>query len=112
MVRESQTQRKKNTKTKVRRKSIRFKPDPGTLALVLTDSQGKKLSVPQIAIVVEEAYRGCSLLIVKELDFAEGDVLTVQVGHLSPLKAEIRWKKNYEGKFEYMGLQYLTEKKS
>ena len=94
------------SQSRQKRKSIRFKPDAGTLASLLTDSKGKKLSEPQVALVVEESYRGCSLITLKGASLVEGAVILVKVGKLSPLPAEIRWIKTYEGKFQFLGLAY------
>ena len=45
-----------------KRQSTRFPSDAGTLAFMTGDSQGKKLPMALPALVVEESFKGCSLL--------------------------------------------------
>lgn len=93
----------------VKRKHIRFAADVGTLAYILTDTSGKKLSKPIPALVVDEAYGGCSLIIVKNPQFHEDAQFKVKVGNLNTMSAVIRWMKNFENKVMMIGVAYLDQ---
>lgn len=93
-------------KKKVKRKYIRFVPDEGTLAYILTGADGEKLKVPTPCLVIEESYAGCSFVALKNSQFREGAELTVKVGKLNPMRAQIRWVKTYGGKVSHAGLVY------
>ena len=104
--------RKKTTKnspakTVKKRNFIRFPSDVGAQAFILTDSNGVTLKTPLPALVVEESFKGCSIVALKSADFHEGAQFKVKVGRLDPLLAEIRWIKTYDLKISYIGLVYL-----
>lgn len=94
------------TKKKAKRKHIRFAPDSGTLAYILTDGDGQKLKPPLPALVIEESFAGCSFVVIKNSQFHEDAEFQVQVGKLSPMKATIRWMKSFDEKVSIIGLSY------
>jgi hypothetical protein len=89
-----------------KRKHIRFASDTGTQAFILSNDDGEKLKTPLPALVVEESFKGCSLVVLKDAIFHEGAILNVKVGKLDPMLSEIRWVKTYDGKISYIGLVY------
>ncbi len=103
------TQKKHSAPVKKQRKrqSIRFSSDPGTIAYVLTDADGLKRKKAASALVVEESFKGCSLVALKDEAWKTGQRLLVKVGSLSPMMAEVRWVKKYAGKFFHLGLLFL-----
>lgn len=101
------TPKSATTKKIKKRKHIRFASDVGTQAFVLANEEGVKLKIPLPALVVEESFKGCSLVVLKDSIFHEGSLLTVKVGRLDPMKSEVRWVKTFDGKICYIGLVYL-----
>ncbi|MFN8792450.1 MAG: hypothetical protein ACK5Y2_13430 [Bdellovibrionales bacterium] len=95
------------TKKKVKRRNIRFSPDQGDLAWILTDHKGKFRDVPLPALLLDESYSGCSIVIAKNSQFSENSEIHVKVGSLDPLKASIRWIKEFEGRVLILGLSYI-----
>lgn len=93
-------------KTK-KRQSTRFASDVGAQAFILTDDQGQKLKIPLPALIVDESFKGCSLVALKNSFLHEGAHFKVKVGQLDPMKAEVRWIKTFDGKICFMGLVYL-----
>ena len=90
-----------------KRKHIRFASDIGAQAFILNNDEGLKLKTPLPALVVEESFKGCSLVVLKDPMFHEGAQLKVKVGRLDPMQSEIRWVKSFDGKICYIGLVYL-----
>jgi len=91
-----------------KRKSTRYAPDPGAIALILTDAKGQKLEVPIPCLIVEESYTGCGLMALKDSFIKKNAIIEVQIGRLPKMKGEIRWFKSLEDKFVYFGLAYQT----
>lgn len=105
----TKAQKKKNLvkKKTEKRNSVRFSADLGALALILTDDEGHKLNISLPALVVDESFKGCSLIAVKNPLIKRGHILQVKVGHLAPMYAEIRWIKVFDAKICYFGLSYI-----
>lgn len=94
-------------KTPTKRQFTRYLPDPGSIALILTDGKGKKLEAPIPCLIVEESYGGCGLMAMKN-SFVKKDMqFEVQVGRLSKMKGQVRWTKILEDKIIYFGIEYL-----
>jgi hypothetical protein len=89
-----------------KRKSIRYAPDPGTFALILSDENGKKLAVGIPCLIAEESYTGCGLITMKDTMIKKGATFEVQVGKLPKMQAQVRWTKILEDKIVYFGLSY------
>lgn len=92
-----------------KRKYVRFAAEVGMQAFVLSDDEGKKLKTPLPALVVEESYKGCSLVVLKSSLYHEGAQLKIKVGELDPMMAEIRWIKTFDGKVCSLGLVYVEQ---
>ncbi len=90
-----------------KRKHVRFPSDVGAQAYILTDNDNKKLKIPLPALVVEESFKGCSLVALKNSIFYEGAQFKVKVGRLDVMSAEVRWVKSFDGKICFMGLVYF-----
>ncbi len=96
--------------SKVKRKHIRFTPDPDDYALILTGAQGRPLKNPKICLLIQESFGGCSVVMTQDKAPMEGHTIQIQVGRQSPLQAEIRWTKPLSHRVFSVGLQYLLEK--
>lgn len=97
------------TQSKVKRKHIRFAPDPDDYALILSGAQGRPLKNPKICLLVQESFGGCLIVLTQEKPPIVGQTLQIQVGRQSSMKAEIRWSKVLSPRVFSIGLQYLIE---
>lgn len=91
------------------RNSIRYLPDPGTLARVQFGTFTDKAPfTPELyALVFEESAKGCGILCVKDPRIEVGAFVRVQPGELKPIAAEIRWVKELDTHAIKFGLMYL-----
>jgi hypothetical protein len=92
-----------------KRDSIRFEPDPGTLALIDPIDEGKKRSFQpkHAALVTEESHRGCGLVLRMCKELQIGSLCRVKVGHASPLIGQIRWRVELDSQVIRIGIMYL-----
>lgn len=89
-----------------KRKSIRFKPDPLDHALIDLNLTGR-FAPEYIALIAEEAPKGCGLVLLGETKLEVGDVCRVKVGRLAAMKAEVRWRTDLDPTVYKVGLMYL-----
>ncbi|MDH4199620.1 MAG: hypothetical protein OEV66_04490 [Spirochaetia bacterium] len=90
------------------RKHIRFYPEPLEIALIDTDVQryadfnraNPEMKTQFIALIENESHKGATLVFVlKDADLNvinDGAKWLVQLGKLSPLKAEVKWHRNID----------------
>ena len=88
-------------------RSIRFKHDTKTYALIDIHPTNNNFHPSLTALVLDESYNGCGLIIRASSDLQSGNVCRIKVGELSPLNAKIVWIKNVENGFKKMGLKFL-----
>jgi hypothetical protein len=88
-----------------KRKHVRYRPEIDTVAFVDPSLEGEFKRGPA-ALVVEEAYGGCCLLMLDPGPLQLLGYCRLQVGKLSPMKAQVRWMKTIEGKITKVGFQY------
>ncbi len=90
------------------RGSIRFTPDSGRFALIdLEVASAKNPFKPTVvALIVNESYRGCALVIIGSSRLVEGTRCRVQVGDLAPMMAEVKWRKTVDEDISRIGLNY------
>lgn len=87
-------------------RSIRFQPDPLDHALI--DFSNDEGFVPSaVALIINESFTGCSLLIKTPLTLSPGNLIKVKVGRLDPLRAKIVWGKVMEEGVFKVGVQFL-----
>lgn len=91
----------------MKRRHVRFSPDQGDLAWILTDHKGKFHEVPLPGLLLDESYGGCSLVVAKNSQFSEDAEIHVTVGKLDPMKAKIRWIKTFDNRVSILGLSYI-----
>lgn len=92
------------------KRKIRFPPDPNTLAYLSEDLEDREFKKAQIGLVVNESIAGCSAVFLASVPLDEERVYRMKVGHISNLKAEIRWLKNVDNDLVRVGFQYVKEK--
>lgn len=88
------------------RKSIRFQPDPMTIAW-MDFSNSKDFEPTLVGLVLNEAYKGCALIVASDEPLKKEQKLKIKVGRLSPLKAQIAWIKNLEENIFKLGIKLL-----
>jgi hypothetical protein len=97
----------KSQKKLYARKSVRFNPAPGTAAQVCYGPTSKKFTPDHVALVLSEAYRGCSIVLALAPELAVGDKVRVKLGELAPLLAEVCWVILLDEKIQKVGFKYL-----
>jgi hypothetical protein len=90
-----------------KRRYVRF-PAEGNTSACIDLSAGPKPFTPRLqALVYEESYGGCGLIVLKGVVFEPGDVIRIQVGRLAPMRAEVRWCMNVDQHVQRLGVMYL-----
>lgn len=85
---------------------LRFKPDPLDYAqLDLTSTDGK-FRPEMLALINNESFTGAGLVTMSPLD-DKHKLVTVMIGRLGPIKAEVMWQKEIEKGVYRLGLKFL-----
>ncbi len=93
---------------KAKRRHLRFKPDPLDVAYIMFSSDNKEFQPDVAGLIIEEApLGGCGLAIRTTEKLQVGDQCSVKVGRLSPLKAEVSWRKNLDSQVIRVGFKFL-----
>jgi len=90
-----------------KRKHTRFRPDVPSLAWIQFDIRDTSFKADTHAIVYEEAFGGCCLILMAEKALTLGMRWNVKVGDLEPMGAEIVWCKNLDLDVWKIGLKFL-----
>jgi hypothetical protein len=106
MAKASTQKKTASTKYSNRRKHIRFKPDPGAIALILTDSKGLSLAAPVHCLILEESYSGAGLVAANSESIQKGQHLKMKIGLLSPMECEVKWVKKLGPLVVSFGVEY------
>jgi hypothetical protein len=92
----------------VKRRHLRFRPDPMEYALVAVQNLGAPFTPELVALVSEEApMGGCGLVLLETPQLKVGDVCRVKVGRIDPLRAQVMWRKAVEPGIIRLGLKFL-----
>ena len=92
---------------KHRRKHIRFKPDEGKFACIDFQVEEKGFNPSTYALIFNEAYKGCGLVVIKDPKLRQGRLIKVKVGELAPCTAEVRWITPLHEGVWMIGLAYI-----
>lgn len=95
---------KAKTKSEKKR-SIRFAPDPGTLAAV-GFNEGTAKAFTLFGLVLNESSSGCALVVMSDVKLKKDMECRCIVGHLPNTPASIRWVKELEKGLMKIGLEY------
>jgi hypothetical protein len=91
------------------RRSRRFPPDEGTMAWidpnVHEDKDDFNPTIP--ALVTDEALHGCGVVTLFDDRLSVDAECMVRVGHLAPLKSQLRWVKDLNNDVRKMGVMFL-----
>lgn len=105
-----------------RRRHIRFKPGAVNLedleartreaiAFIALDAESETFTPEVNGFIIEQSHSGCSLVLVraKEVydELSSGKKCIIKAGPLSPMRAEVRWRKDLDESVFKVGFQYL-----
>lgn len=88
------------------RRSIRFTPDPLTIA-VLSLNPDKVFRPSLVGLVLNESFGGCSILINHDDTLKKDQLVIIKVGQLGLMKAKVVWIKNLEESIFKIGLKFI-----
>lgn len=92
--------------SKTPRRSVRFSPDPLTIAALSLHPD--KVFKPQIvALVLNESFGGCSVLINHDEVLKKDQMIIIKLGQLGLMKAKVIWIKNFEESIYKIGLKFI-----
>lgn len=92
----------------VKRRHLRFRPDPMEYAQVAIQDSGGPFAPDLVALVSEEApMGGCGLVLLETPTLKVGDVCRVKVGRIDPLRAQVMWRRAVEPGLIRLGLKFL-----
>ena len=97
---------KKKKKVVLRHRTIRFPPDPGTLAEVTFEVSPQK-TLTLFGLVLNESSTGCALVLMSEQKLKEAAECKCRVGHLPKTDCVIRWVKTLDKDLYKIGLEYF-----
>jgi hypothetical protein len=90
--------------TQPKARSVRFSPDPGTLAEIQFEKQGVLFG-----LVLNESSGGCAVVLMTDQDIPVHSRCRCKVGQLAWTDAEVRWTKVLDKNLVKLGLQYHLE---
>lgn len=93
-------------KTEHKPRSIRFSPDPGTLAEIRFEAEG----IYVFGLVINESATGFSAVLNTDKAILVGATCLCKVGNLEWTYAEVRWAKALEADIIQLGLEYQLKK--
>ncbi len=85
----------------------RFKSDKLDYALIDLNAKGKSFNPDVVALLINESFTGCAVLITHDDYLKNGAKVKVKVGHIDPIPAQIVWVKILEENIQKIGLRYL-----
>jgi hypothetical protein len=92
------------------RSLLRFAPDPGTFAAIdMSLDLDVKFAPQHFALVFSESFSGCGLIVYNNRGIKEGSQFRIQVGQLTPMLAEVKWRKDLDKEVARVGCVYIEE---
>ncbi|MDT8409184.1 MAG: hypothetical protein RQ741_06255 [Wenzhouxiangellaceae bacterium] len=98
-----------------KRRYMRFSPDEIEVALIQFTNRDPDeffFEADAAGLVVEEAYGGCGLVVLSKTtpdSMKEGAACLVKVGHLAPVRGEVRWVKSLDQDVSKLGIEYQPD---
>ncbi len=87
------------------RQFTRFRPDPLSVAY-LSLGNSSPFEPELVAVVINEAYAGCSILINSDETIKKDQKIQIKVGQLAVMKGKIVWIKNLEESIYKIGVKF------
>ena len=88
-------------------RSIRFQPDPLDHAQIDFNFEGKDFTPTAVALIMNESYTGCSLIVKTNEPVTANHKIKVKVGRIGILSAKVVWVKKLEDSLFQIGVQFL-----
>jgi hypothetical protein len=96
------------TPSPVKRRNLRFRPDPMEYAEIAVQSLGTLFAPEMVALISEEApMGGCGLVLLETPLLRVGDICQVKVGRIDPLRAQVMWRQAVGPGIIRLGLKFL-----
>ncbi|MBN8537819.1 MAG: hypothetical protein J0M15_12265 [Deltaproteobacteria bacterium] len=89
------------------RKFTRFQPDENSVALVDFKATTKEFNPTLTALILNESYSGCSILLACNDLVKLNSKLKIKIGNLHTMKAEVVWCKVLEENIQKIGIKLL-----
>jgi hypothetical protein len=89
------------------RRKLRFAPDPSQHAEIDFNLNRKNFEGELPALIFNESYSGCCVVMMKEKRLKVGGHFKVKVGLLAPLLGEVRWINELDDHFVKLGIEFL-----
>ena len=89
-----------------KRRFTRFTPDPGSFALIDPNGKGEVFSPEISALMVDEAYAGCALVLSPTKKIKKDSIIWVRAGKLKAMRAVVRWCRHHSEKIMEIGIEY------
>lgn len=89
------------------RRFLRYKPDENDVALLDFKTTSKDFKPTLTAIILNESYSGCALVLASNEVLKKDTKLKIKIGKLDPMKGEIVWCKVLEENIQKIGIRLL-----
>lgn len=94
-------------KEKQNRRWTRYLSDLTTIVQIDAKNRKGKFTPTHNALLLNEAFKGCGFVLNATDVLQIGDLVTVKVGELEPMEAEVRWIEKLDGQVYKIGVFYL-----
>ena len=91
-----------------RRSNIRFPPDPDSQVLIDFARESSAFRPTLEGMVVDESYRGCSVVFPRSYEPQIGDRCLIAIGKLGTYLAEIKWREEVPQDLVKAGFELLS----
>jgi hypothetical protein len=103
--------RNPEAKGKQKRRHLRFRPGPTTMALLNFSkggqaTWGRRFEGEHVGLVESESIVGCGVVLISDHPPAPETKLWIRVGEIDPLPAVIRWVKEIAESVYQLGIEY------
>lgn len=88
-------------------RSIRFQPDALDHAMIDFNFEANEFIPTAVALIRNESYTGCSLVLSTTQKLIPGQQIKVSVGRIGVLPCKIVWGKEIEPSLIQIGVQFL-----
>ena len=89
------------------RKFLRYQPDAQSIALIDLKASGREFKPTITAIILNESFAGCAILLADNQVLKKGTKMRVKIGPVEVIKAEVVWNKILEENIQKIGIKLL-----
>jgi hypothetical protein len=88
-------------------RGVRFKSDPATITMIDMNSINKKFSATHTALLINESFKGCCVVLPTVSNLEVGEIARVKIGEMDPQDVEIRWIEKLDEEVLKIGFLFL-----